>query len=49
MLRLEHPDSSLTELGKLHDRPVGRSGVNHRLAKLSEIAQQLREENESRV
>ena len=46
LLRLEYPDSSLAELGKLHDRPVGRSGVNHRLAKLSEIAQQMREENE---
>ncbi|MCR5768688.1 MAG: DNA-binding protein WhiA [Lachnospiraceae bacterium] len=45
MLRLEYPDSSLAELGSLHDRPVGRSGVNHRLAKLSEIAQQMREEN----
>ena len=45
MLRLEHPDSSLAELGKLHGRPVGRSGVNHRLARLSEMAQKLREEN----
>lgn len=43
MLRLEYPESSLAELGKLHDRPVGRSGVNHRLARLSEIAERLRE------
>lgn len=43
LLRLEYPDSSLSELGKLHGVPVGRSGVNHRLAKLSEIAQRLRE------
>ena len=43
LLRLEYPDSSLSELGKLHGTPVGRSGVNHRLAKLSEIAQKLRE------
>ena len=49
LLRLEHPDSSLAELGKLHDRPVGRSGVNHRLAKLSETAQRMREEKESKV
>ena len=42
LLRLEYPDSSLSELGKLHGVPVGRSGVNHRLAKLSEIAQRLR-------
>ena len=44
MLRLEYPDSSLAELGKLHEKPVGRSGVNHRLSKLSELAQRLREE-----
>ena len=42
LLRLEHPDSSLTELGKLHERPIGRSGVNHRLQKLSDIADRLR-------
>ena len=42
LLRLEYPDSSLSELGKLHGVSVGRSGVNHRLAKLSEIAQKLR-------
>ena len=43
LLRLEYPDSSLSELGKLHGIPVGRSGVNHRLAKLSEMAQRLRD------
>lgn len=43
MLRLEYPESSLAELGKLHEIPVGRSGVNHRLQKLSEMAAQLRE------
>ncbi|MBO4414851.1 MAG: DNA-binding protein WhiA [Lachnospiraceae bacterium] len=43
LLRLEYPESSLSELGQLHGVPVGRSGVNHRLAKLSEMAQKLRE------
>ncbi|MCR5325075.1 MAG: DNA-binding protein WhiA [Lachnospiraceae bacterium] len=43
ILRLEYPESSLSELGRLHGTPVGRSGVNHRLSKLSEIAQRLRE------
>ncbi len=38
MLRLEHPESSLKELGEMCDPPVGRSGVNHRLKKLSELA-----------
>lgn len=38
LLRLEEPDLSLKELGALHNPPVGKSGVNHRLKKLSEIA-----------
>ena len=42
-LRLEHPDATLKELGMMIDPPVGKSGVNHRLRKLSEIAEQLRE------
>ena len=43
-VRLEHQDESLQELGRLLDPPVGRSGVNHRLRKLSEMAEQLRQE-----
>ena len=42
--RLEHPDTPLKELGEYLSPPVGKSGVNHRLRKLSEIAEQLREE-----
>lgn len=42
-LRLEYPDVSLKELGTMLNPPVGKSGVNHRLRKLSEIAQKLRE------
>jgi DNA-binding transcriptional regulator WhiA len=30
-LRLRHPDLSLRELGRLLPRPLGKSGVNHRL------------------
>lgn len=41
-IRLEHPDSSLQELGKYLDPPVGKSGVNHRLRKLSEIAERIK-------
>ena len=37
-LRVEHPEASLRELGEMHDPPIGRSGVNHRLKKISEIA-----------
>ena len=40
-LRLEHPDASLKELGTYADPPVGKSGVNHRLRKLSAIAEEL--------
>lgn len=41
-LRLENPECSLSELGQLHERPVGRSGVYHRLQKLSDMAERLR-------
>ena len=41
--RLEHPEDSLTELGSLLDPPVGKSGVNHRLRKISEYAQRIRQ------
>ena len=34
--RLSHPDATLKELGELLSPPVGKSGVNHRLRKLSE-------------
>ena len=37
-VRLEYPESSLKELGQYLDPPVGKSGVNHRLRKLCEIA-----------
>ena len=37
-LRLENPDMSLIELGKLLKKPLGKSGVNYRLKKIIEIA-----------
>ena len=45
-LRLNHPDASLKELGDMLSPKVGKSGVNHRLRKLSLIAEQLREGKE---
>ena len=42
LLRLEYPDAPLKELGTYLDPPVGKSGVNHRLRKISEIAEGLR-------
>lgn len=41
--RLEYSSSSLKELGELLSPPVGKSGVNHRLKKISEIADEVRE------
>lgn len=43
-LRVLHPDASLKELGELLTPPVGKSGVNHRLRKISETAKRLRRE-----
>ena len=40
--RLANPQASLTELGELMNPPVGRSGVNHRLRRLTEMAEELR-------
>ena len=42
LLRLENEDMPLAELGKLAHPPVGKSGVNHRLRKLSELAEKTR-------
>lgn len=41
-VRLEYPEATLQELGTYFDPPVGKSGVNHRLRKLSELAENLR-------
>lgn len=44
LARLSHPEASLKELGELLSPPVGKSGVNHRLRKLSELAEKVRQE-----
>ena len=41
-LRLQYPEATLKELGMMLNPQVGKSGVNHRLRKLSEIADELR-------
>ncbi len=43
LLRLEYPEAALKELGAYLEPPVGKSGVNHRLRKLCEIAEELRQ------
>lgn len=41
LVRMEYPDASLKELGGYLVPPVGKSGVNHRLRKLTEIADEI--------
>lgn len=48
LLRLENPESSLSELCAIlsegKERPISRSGLNHRLKKISGIAEDLKNE-----
>lgn len=44
LVRLEYPDLSLSELGKKLDPPVSKSGINHRLRRISEIADAYQKE-----
>jgi len=48
-VRLEYPEATLKELGELLVPPVGKSGVNHRLRKISEYADRLREKEPVRL
>lgn len=41
-LRLENPEASLRELAELSPEPISRSGIHHRLDKLSKMAAELR-------
>ena len=43
LLRLQYPQAALKELGTLLNPPVGKSGVNHRLRKLCQIAEDLKQ------
>lgn len=47
--RLEYPEAALKELGETLDPPLGKSGVNHRLKKLSELAEDLRSHKEEKT
>lgn len=44
LARLEQPEATLKELGESLNPPVGKSGINHRLRKLSEMADKVRQE-----
>ncbi len=41
-VRLENPEAPLKELGECFSPALGKSGVNHRLRRLSELADQVR-------
>lgn len=41
-LRIKYPDASLKELGDMMQPPLGKSGVNHRLRKLEDMAEKMR-------
>lgn len=47
LVRLAYPEASLIELGTYLSPGVGKSGVNHRLRKISEIADKLKNERGS--
>lgn len=42
-LRLKHPHISLKELSAMMSEKISKSGINHRLKKLTEIAEQIKE------
>jgi len=42
-LRLQYPHISLTELGLLLSPPLGKSGINHRLKKIEQLADELKD------
>ncbi len=41
-LRIENPDASLSELCKIYPDSITRSGLNHRLKKIMDIAEELK-------
>ena len=41
-LRVMYPEATLKELGELSTPAIGKSGVNHRLRKLSKMAEELK-------
>ena len=47
VLRYENPDLSLRELGESLTPPISRSGVNHRLRRILEIAEDLTAEKQN--
>jgi len=40
-LRMDYPEANLKELGQMLSKPIGKSGANHRLNKILEIAESI--------
>lgn len=40
-LRLDNPDATLAELGRMMDPPISKSGMNHRMRRIAAIASKL--------
>lgn len=41
-LRLEHPEASLKEIGQMLEEPIGKSGINHRMKRIHDLAEEIR-------
>jgi hypothetical protein len=41
-LRLNYREASLKELGQMLTPPLGKSGINHRLRKIEQVAEDIR-------
>ncbi len=46
-VRLKYPQMSLKELGGVHEPPIGKSGVSHRLAKIMDFAETAKRKREA--
>lgn len=45
-LRLKNPEASLNELGKMLEKPISKSGVNHRMKAIENMAEDIRRNND---
>jgi DNA-binding protein WhiA len=43
-LRLQNPDATLLELGKMLNPPIGKSGVNHRMKAIEALAEEIKKQ-----
>ncbi|MBR5112667.1 MAG: hypothetical protein IK097_04485 [Clostridia bacterium] len=47
VIRLDNPDAPLSELALMLENPVSKSGIKHRLDKIVETADKLKENGEN--